>query len=373
MHTFHQIIQYLFFNESVIINGSFEKSSELHHLTTQSTGSDQQRWIEEIYVSFVMKNRYSFKEKFAFLKNIWCSPFIPYEFREHFLETFSKLQNIYHTINRFAFRYKVKKAEIQIATDVFLNPIESTDNNVLAIYQNKRKYLFTSTDLVNIINSSLGNAYFLFSEPIVIKNPYTNMPFEKSILYSIYFFMRTTTMLPPLLFHHYFLCHFHLKNFLIENEMLLRDYAIEDYLKKTLATELSGSIRSMLRKNRYGRRLNICKEFPVDVLLSVMKPYLRSFYIGHYSLNETKRTYFRVQWQNGLKQFVKTNPRFGRKKIISAMFSKPEIVYNTQVIEFIKDESEFMEDHLKQHCEDDDRYSVDTDDSDDDDISDDSD
>lgn len=362
MHTFHQIVQYLYLNNSVILDGTFEKNLELINLSRRSHVLNEQKYAEYVFITFVLNNDYSYKNKFALLKNACFSPFFPNDFREHFFVIFSKLQSIYHRLNRFAFCYKFKKAKTQITTDVYLNPIVCNDKNVVTIYQNQHKYLFTATDLINIINTSLGNTSHLFCEPLIIKNPYTNMPFGKSILYSIYFFIKSSSLIMPLLFHHFFVCNFNLKQFLIDNEPLLRDYAIEEYLKKTSNSDLAKIIRSMLRRNYYGKKLYINKGFPDDILINVMKPHLRLFYFGRYCLNITKRTSYKIKWKIGLRQFVKSNPTFGKKRIVRNMFSIPsrQIEYDTYVKEVNDDceEESFMDNHLSQYCDEDDRYSI---------------
>ena len=50
--------------------------------------------------------------------------------------------------------------------------------------------LINPNDLIKIINTSLTNTSSFFIEPLPIKNPYNNIPFNKSVLYNIYFFIK---------------------------------------------------------------------------------------------------------------------------------------------------------------------------------------
>ena len=49
-------------------------------------------------------------------------------------------------------------------------------------------------ELLKIIYVSLTNTSSFFSEPITIKNPYNNIPFDKSILFHIYIFFESLIM-----------------------------------------------------------------------------------------------------------------------------------------------------------------------------------
>jgi hypothetical protein len=112
---------------------------------------------------------------------------------ERFFSYFNKIQRTYHTLNRFAFNYKVKKAPIVVKTDMMLNELEENDKNVLCIYQNNSRYLFKLYDLLKIINMSLIHSQEFFSQPLCIKNPYNNLPFGKNILYYIHYFLTEKT------------------------------------------------------------------------------------------------------------------------------------------------------------------------------------
>ena len=97
--------------------------------------------------------------------------------------------------------------------DIYMTPISKTDKNVISVFHNSRIYLFTLTDLVNIINNSLGNSQYLYSDPLPIKNPYTNKEFDKSTLYNIYFSLKSSSYTMPILFYNFFLCNFNLNTF----------------------------------------------------------------------------------------------------------------------------------------------------------------
>ena len=91
------------------------------------------------------------------------------------LNYFNKIQRTYHSLNRFLFIYKFKKAKLIVTTDIGLNEIKENDKNVICIYQENNKYLFKIYDLLKIINMSLIHSQNFFADPLCIKNPYNNL------------------------------------------------------------------------------------------------------------------------------------------------------------------------------------------------------
>ena len=141
--------------------------------------------------------------------------------REEFINYFCKIQKIYYAFSRLAFIYKYKKSTMSATTDMGLNDITINDKNVLCIYHFNSRYLFNINDLLKIINTSLKNSYAFFSQPLQSKNPYNNLPFTKSNLYNIYFFMKYNTHIYNDLFIKFFYCDFNLSTFYYKYEYLL--------------------------------------------------------------------------------------------------------------------------------------------------------
>ena len=63
------------------------------------------------------------------LKNMFTTD----EQKEEILNTFAKVQRTYNAFSRFAYLYRIKKANMQITTDLGLNPIDVSKNNVIRI------------------------------------------------------------------------------------------------------------------------------------------------------------------------------------------------------------------------------------------------
>ena len=247
-----------------------------------------------------------------------------------FVKYFCKIQKTYNVLNRFVFNYKYKKAKVVTNTDMFLNTLHINDKNVICIFQDNSKYLFNINDLIRISYTSLTNAYMFFSEPLPIKNPYNNIPFKKSDLYNIYFFIRHKTNLYPDLYFHFFNCDFNLSIFKCRNEYILRDYSIRNYVYTTSTDTLVLEIKKMIKYyNRYCKKgsiknkMVIDEEFPEDFLVKIFKPYLLLYLTSAYAYVGFVRHQNQVSFIRNMHRFYKFNPRFGRK-IIRVQYKQGE-------------------------------------------------
>lgn len=238
--------------------------------------------------------------------------------QDEFLDYFCKIQKNYNILNRLIYNYKYKKSKIVVNTDMGLNELTEYGKNVICILDKNSKYLFNINDLIKIIDASLTNSYMFFSKPKSVKNPYNNLPFNKSTLYNIYFFIRYKTDFYPQLLFKFFECDFNLTNFKFLNEHLLRDYSLENYVYKTPYNTIEHEIRNMVYIfNLYCRenRIRIHEDFPQKKLVEIMRPYLFLYFKSQYDFHpEVKRRYLRY-FKISMMRFTNFNPQFGRKKI----------------------------------------------------------
>lgn len=237
--------------------------------------------------------------------------------REEFIDYFCKIQKIYYAFSRLAFIYKYKKSTMSVTTDMGLNDIKMYDKNVLCIFHFNSRYLFNINDLLKIIYTSLTNSYMLFSQPLPSKNPYNNLPFTKSNLYDIYFFMKFNTHIYNDLFFKFFNCDFNLSTFYHKYEYLLRDYILENYVKNSsddiLIEEIKKMIHQYNKKAIKNKKILIHDEFPKKRFIKIMKPYLMLHLHSFYSLIPIIKNNTEILLNHKLKKFYKFNPRFGRK------------------------------------------------------------
>ena len=263
-----------------------------------------------VFMSLV-NNRY--KGKFNMFKETLVS-FLNFS-RDEFIDFFCKIQRTYNAFSRLAFIYKYKKSAMSVTTDIGLNDITINDKNILCIYHFNSRYLFNINDLLKIITTSITNSYMFFSQPLPSKNPYNNLPFTKSNLYNMYFFLKFKTNIYNDLFIKFFHCDFNLTTFYHKYEYLLRQYILDNFIKNSTEDELIKEIQKMITifNKKTTKKILINDEFPKKRLIKIMKPYLMLYLQSYYSFVPIVKNNAIVLLNSKLKKFQKFNPKFGRK------------------------------------------------------------
>ena len=313
-----------------------------------------------IYFIFLSKKDYSCTFKFKYFLNEITNIFLTEKQKQDFINIFCKIQKTYFALSRFAYLYKYKKAKIVVDFDLCLNPIDINNKNSICLFQEKNKYYFRINDLINIIDSALSNSPNFFSEPLIIKNPYNNIPFNKSTLYNIYFNIISKTSIVPELIHKFFLSNFDIDKFEKEYEYLIREYSIQKYVKNSSFDTLYFFVFVMIdfyNETIYINNKNkiiIHSQFPKKQLVEIMRPYLSLYFSYKYSLINTTKMNSKLLLYEKLKQFYNFNPFFGRKQIIVQPFFsingnkeyRNVYTYNDKHINFNIENNNFLTSHL---------------------------
>jgi hypothetical protein len=318
MNTFKIIIQKIINKVDTIYDIDHENNS--FNFWSKIYKNDELKDLNYSYKYFYYIFMGLHESKFEFLHKIVSNMFLNEIDKEKILDIFFKVQKVYHAFSRLVRVYKFKKSELQVNHDLYLNPI--TTQKYITILQNGKKYMFTATDLINIVNTALSNAPHFFVEPLVAKNPYNNIPFDKSTLYNIYFFLRKTDYKMPVLIEKYFLSNFDITLFYFENESIIRDIAIDNFVFKSDTKVLYPSVINMIQKYDTKNILTISEEFPKDKLVNIMRPYLHLYYITKYSFMFNKKENAYAELTYKFRQFIKFNHKFGRKYIMNNPFTK---------------------------------------------------
>ena len=261
-------------------------------------------------IAFIsLKNPYTIVDKFSFFDRNMNNCFYNFEIKDHFLCTFSKIQKTYFAFSRLFRIWRLKYGKVVVTTDLGLNELSINDKHVMCISQDNKNYLFAIRDLINLIETALLNHYCFFMLPLCVKNPYNNLPFNKSTLYNIYYFIRFNTNLYPDLLFRFFNTNFNLKVFGRKYEYLLREVSIQKYL--------------------------------------------HLWYTSFYSLIPSKREASIKQLTRKLVKFIKFNPQFGRKytestiEYIDGKIKRVrKVLYNDTHIPFVDSKTEFLSNHL---------------------------
>jgi len=238
------------------------------------------------------------------------------KFHKHFfLIQFYKAQKTYSAFRKLAILYKFKHGQqFEIDTDLCFNNFTKLNKSILiSIFENNILYKFRISDLVNIINKSLSNAPNFFAEPSEIRNPYTNLPITLANLYNIYFKLKNSNYIMPLLFHQYFISNFDLNIFKNENECIIRDKSIDNFVKTDSIDEQYEYIMKMFYTYHNFIYFTLHPFFPKKKLVNIFKKYLKPFLLREYSLNPFIREKYNIDLQYKLALFSQLNPDFGKK------------------------------------------------------------
>ena len=125
--------------------------------------------------------------------------------------------------------------------------------------------------------------------------------------------MSETLYVVPKFIRLFFESDFNIYRFKRDNEPELREHIVREYVSKMDSSRFTSEIKQMLRQYDVNRQICIHSEFPSDVLVKVMKPYLTLYYLLKYSSDTIRRQYYKCQLKSVLVKFIRSNPTFGRR------------------------------------------------------------
>ena len=353
MTTFNKIIKTFFKITDSIDDSINESIVEGNNIDTSNSSFNLIKIIFSIYLNNPEK-----KNKHVFFEETINNLFLN-SIKAEFISIFCRLQQIYHSLNKFAYLYKFNKAKIVVNMDMCLNEIKITDKNVICIYQMKSRYIFSINDLIKIINTSLTHSYLFFVEPKSCKNPYNNVVFNKSTLYNIYFFIKFKTLINPELVIKFFECNFNLNLFFNKYESLLREYSIQNFVSSSTNSIVVSEIKRMITKFNIlsSKKIIIHEDFPQHMLIEIFKPYVLLYLTSCFSLNTLIKNNAYNKLSSKLFSFQKFNPRFGRRILKTTVKQKSVFgkkrrarhyeYNNTHVNFYEKSKDDFLQDHTK--------------------------
>jgi hypothetical protein len=282
--------------------------------------------IIEVLFTFLKTNRME-----NFIKFIEFNTLIHKITKLHFTKMYCNAIQKLNKIKRLCIYYIRKRRISFSSTDLLLNPLSSLPSTELIdIMDNYKKYTFKVFDLSNIIYKALIHSDdFLFSIPLHIKNPYTNIEFSIENLYIIYLCMQTRGLYIHPLFTLFMNEHFNLIQFSIKHEGLLKEYIIDNQVKNYSKTKTSNEIKTMLteltvynpKTLEYTIFFSNISIIPSSVL-QTFKPLLYHYMRYLYSTN----SYYRQTEYNILIKkliaFKQQNPSFNTKYNIDVPITK---------------------------------------------------
>lgn len=269
---------------------------------------------------------------------------LPNSMKNELESLFCKSQRVYYSFSKIASIYRRKKYKICVHDDLLGNYLNKYHKNTFRIIQNNSIYLFCIRDLIKIIENAAGNyTMSFFLEPLWPLNPYTKQPLLLSDLYNIYFAIKESKQVMPIIFHLFFISNFNLSTFYLTYEHIVRETAIKKYVYNSSFVVLYHDVDNMLNDNPYTRKLKIDKDFPRKELVDIFKNLIYYYMIINYGIHETEKiSKYSGKLYTELRNFYNYNPLFGRKfYIIIQGDDKPKFDFNRDNI-YNKQELKYM-------------------------------
>jgi hypothetical protein len=240
------------------------------------------------------------------------NPFVLPPVREIFIQWFAKMQRIYWAFSSIAKKWRWRRPKIQIHTDLYMNTLDQIHPHTFHLMQLNNVYLFTLSNLTNIILNAITHSDHFYHNPLPIKNPYNNVGLSKPDLYNIYFRIRSVYIKVPMFIQRFFECEFNIYRFKLECESELREHAITEYIKSADPIELYGDIETMITEYDKNKYLRISPRFPYNLVVQAFKPFLHTYYVSLYSFDKSHRDYAKVKLHTELTRFIYANTMFGQ-------------------------------------------------------------
>jgi hypothetical protein len=255
--------------------------------------------------------------KYSLIDQSSTNIFLSNDIKDRIRDIFQKTQRTYLALAHFAniVRHKIGKEKIE--TDLRMESIDIHSKYSMCIYHSGSKYLFVLSDLVNIIQTAITHSHNFFPNPLRPKNPFNNLPFTPANLYNIYFRIKSAFTTVPQWIHLFFLNEFSLDAFVLDNEQILREQYIKNYVNNSSIDVLYDEFNEMfLLYRRVFISVNIHEDFPRRDLMQIFRPYIYLYIISQNAIKGTdKRRLAAIILKKKLEEFIVYNPLFGRKSV----------------------------------------------------------
>ena len=313
MEVFQQIIQ-----KEIV----WKRLKELRQSNNDISAANQKLFA--LYPMFFFTTGDKFKSKLkAFKNNIIDNNYIGDFQRKLFIDIFCKSQRVYRALCFFVNLYKFKKTpKFDNDLDIRLNNLSLfPKNQKIFLKQNNKIYEFRLSDLLNIWINSIEKHIGFFPDPSYPQNPYNRIKFTKIHLYNIYFGLINTNFLVPTLIHNFFRNDFNIESFKYSCYPQLKELSLDNNFKimntYTKFLEIVGMLESRRSSIGFTFINNECTDEKKIEIVEELSKYLFMHFKATESCNPIKQKFYNDSCNNGLKEFFKERPLFGRGGILA--------------------------------------------------------
>lgn len=254
----------------------------------------------KIYKQNIIDNEFIDEDEIKIIEKYYI------ESKKHY-DSFKKLLHLW--------KYK-KFVEYDYKNDLYLTPLsEFKEIHKIVLVENKTKYFFRLSDLVNSWITCLKNSEGLFPKPLELKNPHTNLVFSTHNLYNIYFKLLETKFNIPYLINCFFNCEMHLTLFTLKYLTILKEITILNFARSDNYIEKWEQILNMLHKYRknidYVTFSNFVELQDKLVITKKLNYILLHYLKSEFSCNPLIKDDSNIRAKELLEKYIEENPYFG--------------------------------------------------------------
>ena len=252
-----------------------------------------------------------------FKDNILNEEFFTDDDKEKLTDLYISVKKLLDKFNTLARIYKYKKAvKYDINTDLHLNSLDDlSENEKITLLENNTLYNFKLRDLISCWKLALLNSQGLFSKPILLKNPYTNLPIKKHNLFNIYFKCLNMYINLPLCVTAFFKCNMTISKFQIYYYVTLKEVAVINFMNGNNIYEMFEQVLNLLHDHRkivdYLTFTNYCAPSTRLKAVKTFKPLLLNYLLSKFSFNPIVKDQKLNLLKRQLKDLIEKNPNFG--------------------------------------------------------------
>ncbi len=253
-----------------------------------------------------------------------------YEYITYYINYFSYCQKIYFNLIKFIHICKIKLRKPRNNHDLTDNSINY--NNSLPIIHNEQLYLFSKNDIIKLFYNALINSnYDFYNDPLIIKNPYTNVPFTRTHLYNMFFYIKYNSHNINSIILYFYNCNFYLNTFVLKHDPDISILNISRFVNNGCESSIYKYIKIMFAYYNANTSikyksppLSLFTHFPKKAYITVYKEYLTLFLCYKYISDITRSSSYLLSFNKKMSRFANNTPSFGR---IFICFTK-SIEYN---------------------------------------------
>lgn len=273
-------------------------------------------------------NSSTFSERRKFIKNRFFTKnpkFFTYEYRiKKYLTYTSKYFKVYNSLTRFVSKCKFNYTKhYDFDMDLSLEPLDSfKDNEKIQFIQSGKIYTFTLYDINEMLHKNLLHSEYMLHKPLITKNPFNNLNFEKHDLLNFYIKSKITgfkmsNIVSDYISHNFSLDYIYGKHYIFIKENSIKDfiYNSDDQILYSYVCEMYDVARFHETFKNIKLRLSETDDKFIKKIVGLSKKILYHYLLYSSFSDYTLKKFHYNMFMNKLLLLIRTKPFFWRRKV----------------------------------------------------------